>query len=185
MKLDAAQLRAEAEAHRQRMESPLWTPAESEGKQEASWTAALSRGPAAGDRPAPLRQAGPATSLSDPLPSSPLTMPAIPAPGESAATEILPRLEALDRSVERLAAAISRRPPSRDDVPAWLEQAAGDPRTYDAPDSARIGVCVRILPATYQQVQRAQRTLGLRTTAGVWEVLARLGLAALERLPST
>jgi hypothetical protein len=97
--------------------------------------------------------------------------------------EILPRLEALDRSVEWLAAAISRRPPSRDDVPAWLEQAAGDPHTYDAPDSARIGVCVRILPATYQQVQRAQRTLGLRTTAGVWEVLARLGLAALERLP--
>ncbi len=67
-------------------------------------------------------------------------------------------------------------------IPGWLQAAAGNPLTYDAPDAARTAVCVRILPSMYSRLQQAQARLGLRTTAGAWECLLRLGLAAAERL---
>jgi len=42
----------------------------------------------------------------------------------------------------------------------------------------------RLLPTTYAQLQQVQRKMGLRTTAGAWECLLRLGFAAVERLPA-
>ena len=71
---------------------------------------------------------------------------------------------------------------SETDVLAWLERAAGNPRSYDIPDGTRISVCARILPSTYRQLQAAQRRLKLRTRAGTWEYVMRLGLSAAERL---
>jgi hypothetical protein len=44
------------------------------------------------------------------------------------------------------------------------------------------GVCVRILPTTYAQLQRIQRRMRLKTVAAAWEFLLRLGIAAAERL---
>jgi hypothetical protein len=59
-----------------------------------------------------------------------------------------------------------------------------NPHAYDGPDGGRKGVCVRILPTTYAQLQSTQRRMGLRTVAAAWEFLLRLGLAAAERLPA-
>lgn len=98
--------------------------------------------------------------------------------------EILRRQDAIGRAVEKLTAAQSRRPLGGGDVSGWLEAAAGNPHTYDAPDADRRGVCVRVLPGTYAQLQQIQRKMGLRTTAGAWEFLLRLGLAAVERMPA-
>lgn len=101
-----------------------------------------------------------------------------------AALEILARLEALERTVEMLTEAMQQRPVGDERIPGWLEAAAGNPHDYDDPEPTRTGVCVRITPGTYHQVKLAQRRLGLRTKAGTWEFLLRLGLAAAERLPT-
>ena len=69
-----------------------------------------------------------------------------PQPRSESDGEIGLRLEPLSRAVETLTAAVERRP-TVDGVPAWLQAAPGDPLTYDAPDSARTAVCVRILPS--------------------------------------
>jgi hypothetical protein len=192
MKLDADKLRAEAEAHRDRMESPLWS--RDDGKPDEHWTAPLQTNTRTAEQPSsravpnesppqsqPTRRAlHPSTSEREPL--------ARPMPRESitdgAAMELLPRLEAFNDAVEKLTAAMNRRLVGGGGVPGWLETAAGDPHSYDAPDSERTGVCVRVLPTTYAQLQQTQRKMGLRTIAGAWEFLLRLGLAAAERLPA-
>lgn len=174
MKLDADRLRAEVEAHQARMESHLWT--RSDGEAEEAWTAPL---------------VGDAHSTEEPLSRAPAkervlrSQPeAISEPSDVTAQEVLPRLDALGRSVERLTEVVQRRPAGSEAVPGWLEAAAGNPHVYDAPDSDRKGVCARILPATYAQLQQAKRRMGIRTIAGAWEFLLRLGLAAAERLPT-
>ena len=43
-------------------------------------------------------------------------------------------------------------------------------------------LCARVRPATYDRLRMLQQRVGLRTTAGAWEFLLRLGLAAAERL---
>lgn len=68
-------------------------------------------------------------------------------------------------------------------VPKWLRDALGNPNTYDAPDPLRVNVHVRVVPALHARVQRVQARLGVRTAAGAWESVLRLGLAAAERLP--
>lgn len=68
-------------------------------------------------------------------------------------------------------------------VPGWLRDALGNPNTYDAPDPLRVNVHVRVVPALHARVQRIQARLGVRTAAGAWESVLRLGLAAAERLP--
>ena len=98
--------------------------------------------------------------------------------------EILPRLDALGHAVDRLSTAFSRRSVGGDGIPGCLEGVAGNPHAYDGPDRGRKGVCVRILPTTYAQLQSTQRRMGLRTVAAAWEYLLRLGLAAAERLPA-
>ncbi len=68
-------------------------------------------------------------------------------------------------------------------VPDWLVSASGNPSTYDAPNPIRIGVCVRLLPASYSQIKQVKYHHALRTVAGTMEFLLRLGLAVAERMP--
>jgi hypothetical protein len=164
MKLDARQLRADADAHDTRIKSSLWT--DPDGDKDKPWTASVTAGEPADE----------GVTQSQPIVQD--AAQDLPVP------DLLPRLEALDRNVEMLTKAVNRRPVGSEAVPDWLQTAAGDPHTYDSPDSTRRGVCVRILPTTYNRVELAQRGLGLRTKAGAWEYLLRLGLAAAERLPT-
>lgn len=192
MKLDADKLRAEADAHQGRMQSPLWTT--DSGKRNGHWTERLAPGSQPSANP-PSDDAS-REPVAPPQPTewesflsadeeAPRPQPrARPIHQELTAEGILPRLDALDQTVARLSALVSRRATGGPDVPGWLATAAGDPRTYDAPDAERTGVCVRVLPTTYAQLQQTQRRMGLRTTAGAWEFLLRLGLAAAERLPA-
>ncbi len=192
MKLDADTLRAEAEAHRARMQSPLW--ADDGDKRDDSWTAKLGQEARPSPRspveeatrerttqPRPIERESLLAETEETTRSPSRTRAKAP---EHTMQEILPRLDALDHAVEKLTAALSRRPLGGGDAPGWLATAAGDPHTYDAPDADRRGVCVRVLPATYAQLQQLQRKLGLRTTAGAWEFLLRLGFAAADRLPA-
>jgi hypothetical protein len=66
-------------------------------------------------------------------------------------------------------------------VPEWLLEAAGNPLTYDAREGRRRNVCARILPSTYAQLKQAKTRLGLRSIAGAWEYMLRLGLAVVDR----
>lgn len=192
MKLDADKLRAEAAAHRERLQSPLWT--DDGGRRDDSWTTKLAQGarePAMPqDEPAPRerttrQQPVDLDSILSARDESPHAQPRKRgAEPEPMLDEILRRQDAIGRAVEKLTAAQSRRPLGGGDVSGWLEAAAGNPHTYDAPDADRRGVCVRVLPGTYAQLQQIQRKMGLRTTAGAWEFLLRLGLAAVERMPA-
>ena len=191
MKLDADRLRAEADAHQERMQSPLW--AAEDDKRKDHWTERLVLG---SQPPAPpLSDAAGGESEARPQPmewesflstdeETPRPQPRARQPSAELTVDgIVPRLDALDQTVARLSALLSRRAEGDANIPGWLATAAGDPRTYDAPDAERTGVCVRVLPTTYAQLQQTQRRMGLRTTAGAWEFLLRLGLAAAERLP--
>lgn len=71
--------------------------------------------------------------------------------------------------------------PETGEVPRWVLDAAGDPLLCDLPSKQRIGVHVRILPSLYQQVQRAQKKLKLRTVTGTLEYLLKIGLAVAEK----
>lgn len=174
MKLDADKLRADAEAHAARMKNPLWQ--KDDGNEDEDWTASLRTDP-----PASSESASRAPSYDSP--SRPPPMSRVPSPDVST-IESLPRLDALDHVVEKLTVEVSRRPVGSNSFPGWLEGAAGDPQGCDRPDTGRTGVCVRILPTTYSQLQQMQRRMGLKTIAAAWEFLLRLGLAAAERLPA-
>lgn len=174
MRLDKDTLISEVDGHEDRMKGPLWS--KDGGEPDEDWTASLRNdppAPSASESHAPTYQSPPRTQ----------SMPRAPSPDLSM-MEIVPRLDALDHAVERLGAAISRRPIGSDGIPGWLEGVAGNPHTYDGPDGGRKGVCVRIWPTTYAQLQATQRRMGLRTVAAAWEFLLRLGLAAAERLPA-
>lgn len=192
MRLDADKLKEEAEAHGARMKSPLWS--DDDGRRGDDWTAKLT-----GQADPPSRRSTEAASsqrVEQPQPTqwesflseSDETAAVPPRPREASpditAQAILPRLDALDQAVEKLTATMSRRPLGGGDASGWIATAAGNPHTYDSPDAQRTGVCVRVLPTTYAQLQQIQRKLGLRTTAGAWEFLLRLGFAAAERLPA-
>lgn len=167
MKIDAKELRAAADAHEQRLASPLWTPSDRE--QGNSWL----------DSFASSTPAGPS------LESAPLTRRRTQSGDEDEwEPENQPRLESRERAVETLTDRLKRRPAGSEDVPGWLESAAGDPHDYDSPDASRTAVCARVLPSTYHRLRSIQRRIGLRTTAAAWEMLLRLGIAAAERLPT-
>ena len=194
MRLDKDTLLDEVAGHQERMRGPLW--AKDSGELDDDWTASL-RNPS---RESAEAAGSPPTSAVPPIaPSMPhervpeSSIPRQRSPEQSlpreeypdpSMSEILPRLDALDHAVERLTSVISRRPIGREGFPGWLGSVAGDPHSYDGPDSARKGVCVRILPSTYAQLQATQRRMGLRTVAAAWEFLLRLEFAAAERLPA-
>lgn len=164
MKLDPKQLRAEADAHAERMASPLWTA--TPGEQDKSWLAPLT-----GIAPT-------STQKSRQRPD------ALAARLDGSGQENQSANDAMDQAVQRAAATASWFSLSAEGLPTWLEAAAGNPHTYDAPDATRRAVCVRILPGTYERLRLVQRQAKLRTLAGAWEFLMRLGLAVAERLPS-
>lgn len=186
MRLDKDTLLNEVAGHQERMNDPLWS--KDGGEPEEDWTASRGNAPSP-----PAASESSSYAPTDESPPRPPSMPRQHSPEQSlpreeyhdpSMSEILPRLNALDHAVERLTSAISRRPIGREGFPGWLEGVAGDPHSYDGPDSARKGVCVRILPTTYAQLQSTQRRMGLRTVAAAWEFLLRLGFAAAERLPA-
>lgn len=164
MKLDAKQLRAEADAHAERMASPLWTAPE--GEPDKSWIASLTGSAPTSARKPRLRTGAQAAGLDASLLESPSPV------------------DAVEQAVQRVAEATRGGVLGPDTIPIWVEAAAGNPHTYDAPDATRRAVCVRILPGTYERLRLVQRRAKLRTLAGAWEFLMRLGLAVAERLPS-
>lgn len=190
MRLDADKLRAESEAHRARLQGPLWS--DDGGKRDDGWMAVLTgqtrEAALPSDEAIPRLLSNPAVPpdvedfLSEPDDAPSVTPRTSRRDSTPTTHDILPRLDTLDRAVEKLTAALSHRPLGGGDASGWLLTAAGDPHTYDAPDSDRKGVCVRVLPTTYAQLQQLQHRMGLRTTAGAWELLLRLGFAAVERL---
>ena len=117
------------------------------------------------------------------------TAEVIVAPSPIDLGEITTQLDTMARTLRSLSEGMARlraeRPVLADDVPIWLQRAGGDPLTYDAPDPSRMTVCVRVLPASYARLQQVQNRLGLRTAAGAWEYLLRLGVAAAERIPTS
>ena len=190
MRLDADKLRAESDAHRARLQGPLWS-AEG-GKRDDGWMALLTdharQAAKPGEQEIPPASNNPPVSpdvadfLSEPD-DAPSVQPRTSRQDPSLmAHDMLPRMDTLYRAVEKLTAELSHRPLGGGDASGWLATATGDPHTYDAPDSDRKGVCVRVLPTTYAQLQQLQHRMGLRTTAGAWELLLRLGFAAAERL---
>ena len=186
MRLDKDTLLNEVAGHQERMNGPLW--AKDGGAPEEDWTALL--------RSTPTPPAASESANYAPTDESPPRSPSLPREdsyeppmsrtpsSDLSMTDILPRLDALEHAITRLSAEMSRRPPGRDGLPGWPAGVGGDPHSYDGPDSGRKGVCVRILPSTYAQLQAIQRRMGLRTVAAAWEYLLRLGFAAAERLPA-
>lgn len=191
MRLDKDTLLNEVAGHQERMSGPLW--AKDGGAPEEDWTALLRSTPTP---PAPTETTIHAPTYHTPASESPPRPPSLPREkspeprnprsfsSEPSMTEILPRLDAMEHAITRLSAEMSRRPAGREGLPGWLTGVGEDPHSYDGPDSARKGVCVRILPTTYAQLQAIQRRMGLRTIAAAWEYLLRLGFAAAERLPA-
>lgn len=211
--LDADKLRADKEAHLRRRQGPFWgdeeltaeaiealTPEATQARDEAKTRhldngAADSRLPPVASLPTGL-PAGLPVSLPQPPRSSPPVFfsppqPLLPPPELNQVLSLLVSLlGSLLPAVERLAGAkVADKQPSSGErrptpeVPTWLLTAAGDPRSYDAPDADRQSVCVRIQPHTFEQLRSVQERLGLRTQAGAWELLLRLGLAAFDHLP--
>ncbi len=167
MKIDGKALREAAEAHEARLASAAWTPSD---VGDDSWVDEIASAASAPSQPKRMPQAQPMPRDIEPDVRSPASPP---------------HLEVQGRAVETLTDMKHWRPSGTDAaLPAWLEVAAGNPHTYDAPDATRMGVFARIRPATYDRLRLIQQRVGLRTAAGTWEFLLRLGLAAAERLPS-
>ena len=167
MKIDAKELRAAADAHERRLASPLWTPSDRE--KDNGWVDWMASAAAAESTPESAPQT--ARKVRENL-------------DDEWEPEDQPHLEYRERAAATLADELKRRPMGSEDVPSWLELAAGDPHDYDAPDASRTAVCARVLPSTYHRLRSIQRRIGLRTTAAAWEMLLRLGIAAAERLPT-
>ena len=194
MRLDAAQLAAEAEAKEARMRSAAW--ADTGHHDDENWVASLTQGDVLD--PEPVAIAAPAVAARRTRASSrpaaaaerrePLHEDLAPTPAAPVDLgEITAQLDAMGRTLQALSEGMARlraeRPVPSEGIPTWLQRAAGDPLTYDAPDSSRITVCVRVLPAHYARLQQLQARLGLRTAAGAWEYLLRLGFSGAEHLP--
>ena len=168
--LDEELLRAEVEAKEARMKSVLWSPPE-EPAADQDWSALLST-------PAPSSSVAPRS----PHPTRPEEVAPTRAPAPSGlSNDQTLRLAALERTVTSLLQAAQLRRPGDGDLPEWLLEAAGNPLTYDAREGRRRNVCARILPSTYAQLKQAKTRLGLRSIAGAWEYMLRLGLAVVER----
>lgn len=161
--LDPARARAEADAAERRGEGTLWTD-----------------GPVAWD------------AVSVGAVSQPAVVPVVdpgsaPAPDGRRVTAV-PRAEphqtTADAPTALLAAILARlemTAPSTGSVPAWLTDAVGDPRTYDAASAQRKDVCARVDPALYRRLKAMKERLGLRTMAGAWEYVLRAGCAVGDR----
>lgn len=185
MKIDFNELRAQAAAHSERLNSPLWAPSDAKDDSWVDWVASEAASASASPASAPRAQ----RTAREPPPDAwaPESQPrrdSLEGPPDDRVPESQPRMDSLERAVGTLTDAVNRRPAGSDGIPGWLEFAAGNPHTYDSPDPTRVGVFARIRPATYDRLRMIQHRVGLRTIAGAWEYLMRLGLAAAERLPA-
>jgi hypothetical protein len=162
--LDPARARAEADAAERRGAGTLWADG------PVAWEA-VSVG--AVPQPAVVPVGDPAVS---PRPPDGRPIASVSRTEVRHATEDVPTalLTAILARLEMTA-------PSAGSVPAWLVDAVGDPRTYDAATTSRKDVCARVDPALYRRLQTMKQRLGLRTTAGAWEYVLRAGLAVAER----
>jgi hypothetical protein len=109
----------------------------------------------------------PATSGNDPVPSS--------RPNGA----LIALLARLDKIEQRLAGIEGALPSGQDD--GWIEQVIESAATWDRPDPRRVAVGLRASPGLIDAIGEAGRALGLRTSAGAWELLVRLGLGTLAR----
>lgn len=174
--LDRAQLRIEADAQQARAKSPLWTDTD----KSDDWVDMLAQ-----SAPPPDGEAERTHPRDDSWVEEFARRPSV-TPSEPEDSEIRQRLEEISEAVAGLSQAMARMKTERRapvGVPEWLIEAAGDPRTYDAPNKDRMTVCLRVLPETKDQMELVQRRRRLRTMAGAWEYLLRLGIAAEMRLP--
>jgi len=169
--LDPARARAEADAAERRGAGTLW------GAGPVAWE---------GVSVGAVAQAEVVPSVEEEAGGAAVTARAAMAPVQRAAAD--PREVARDTQqvpTALLAAILARlemAPPRRDEaVPGWLTEAIGNPLSYDAASPHRIDVCARVDPALYRRLQAMKERLGLRTTAGAWEYVLRVGLAAGER----
>lgn len=163
-------LRADVDAKVERMKSVLWAPGEPAADQD--WSALLSPPtPAASSAPSSQHSATAAVV-------TPTIAPASPLPSEDQTL----RVAALEQTVTSLLGTERQRRSSNGQLPDWLLEAAGNPLTYDAREGRRTNVCARILPSTYARLKQAKARLGLRSIAGTWEFILRLGLAAAGRV---
>lgn len=158
--LDPERLKAELAAKADRMKGPLWAGV-ADGTAQ-NWSSMMTTAPQHTDAEpvaqSPLEHLTPQERRKE----SPQPAVAYPAMAFDAAT------------AHRLRA-------DPDASPDWLQAVAGNPLTYDAPESRRVNVCARLLPSTYASVKKAKNKLGLRTIAGTWEYIIRLGLAVAGR----
>ena len=162
-------LRADVDAKVERMKSVLWAPGEPAADQ--NWSALLS----------PPTQAASSAPSSPHSATAPVVTPTMaPAPPLPSEDQTL-RVAALEQTVASLLGTENQRRPSNGQIPDWLLEAAGNPLTYDAREGRRTNVCARILPSTYARLKQAKARLGLRSIAGTWEYILRLGLAAAAR----
>lgn len=99
-----------------------------------------------------------------------------------------PRSPELDRVVREVASSLAWLRAGQQGaggaVPTWLLQAAGDPTSYDGPDSRREFVGWNVMPSTRTLLKQTQVRLGLRTLTGTLDYLVRLGVAASSGLPA-
>lgn len=178
MPLDPKKLKESSEAHKERLKDGLW---------------------AEDPEPLPDDLVAAAEALSgsaEPFEASPLPLEAdsgdLDVRGDAGRTLVVlsENVTALQAQVKDLARAVtsiqvqgggSGPPP---DVPAWLLAAAGDPKTYDAPDPKRRFVGWRVKPSTHNLLKQTQARFELRTLAGTLEFLVRLGAAASSGLPA-
>jgi hypothetical protein len=167
--LDPKELAQAADAHKEWMDSPDWQRADGHPDDEMAVALAVIEEEAGGSRQDEPDRPRRGARRSPP-------------PRE---VEILPRLDALDHQLVTLLEAVSQMQIERPtaEVPGWLLAAVGDPQSYDAPDSSRMGVGWRVHPAMNARIKQVQAGLGLRTLAGTLECVLRLGLAVASRLP--
>lgn len=177
MGLDPKKLRAEADAHRERLDGPLW----SEGEAAAGSSAdapSFARGIPAGHEGEPRFREEPPRVTAPSLPPLPPPEAELALPDTAEVMRRLDRHEALLRALA-----------TRLDTPAestdWIAAALGDPRDFDRPDPSRITVCARVQPDLYADVQLLGKRLDLHSTAAALEAVLRLGLAAAGRLPTS
>ena len=161
--LDPARARAEADAAERRGAGTLW------GAEPVEWDA-VSVGAVAQPEVVPVVEDGAEAQRTRPR------VAAIPQREPAVGTQEVPTA-----LLAAILARLEMAPPATGGVPAWLVEAVGNPLTYDAAAPHRKDVCARVDPALYRRLQAMKERLGLRTTAGAWEYVLRVGLAAAER----
>jgi hypothetical protein len=162
--LDPARARAEADAAERRGAGTLW------GTGPVEWDA-VSAGAVAQPEVVPVVEDGGADETRARPHVSGLPRRALPVGTQEVPTALLAAILARLEMV----------PPAAEGVPAWLAEAIGNPLSYDAASADRKDVCARVDPALYLRLQAMKERLGLRTTAGAWEYVLRVGLAVGER----